>query len=529
MGKRKPVSLLKRQSHSNPGDASLLSKKAKKKLKADNPDAFPQPQNNKPRVWNPINETHRQAAHAVGRLLNADATGRDGVSLKSLTLAPHINNKKAVYAVTIETLKHVPVLEQLVERANVLAAAAGLTSPVAYVLIRELLWGSEELQPLGPAEKAILSLETPLKEALESILTEANTIDVHELLPAVKLAAAAAERPRTARVNQLKISIEDALEILRNPPSSYQHSSNSKKWAKITAAVSVDKHLPELLVFPAGADLHDHPLVLEGSLILQSKASCMPARALDPQPGWQIVDACAAPGNKTTHLAALVSRTGEKSSNITNNKLVIAFDKDPTRLKRLQENADRAGAGGIIEARRGDFLAVNPTEADFKNVSAVLLDPSCSGSGTVFSRMDHLLPSAASKAVGAEAVAYKDERVVALANFQTTALRHALTFPAVKRVVYSTCSLHAEENEKVVAGVLEDAQSKGFELITALPAWPRRGEPGWGLSDDDAAKLVRTDPLEDGTDGFFVALFERKTIEKKEKIKREKKKKNKEI
>ncbi|KAG7671161.1 hypothetical protein Ndes2526B_g02378 [Nannochloris sp. 'desiccata'] len=511
MGKRKPVSLLKRQSAKTLGDAS--SKKAIKKLKTDDPGSINQPQNTQPRVLNPINDTHRQAAHAVGRLLNADATGRDGASLKSLTLAPHIVNKKAVYAVTIETLKHVPVLKQLVERGNVLAAARGLTSPVAYVLIRELLWGSEELQPLGPAEKAILGLETALKGSLDAILEDAGTTDINELLPAVKLAAAAAERPRTARVNILKISIQDALEWLHNPPD-YQ---NNRKWAKIGAAVTVDQHIPELLVFPAGADLHDHPLVLDGSLILQSKASCMPARALDPQPGWMIVDACAAPGNKTTHLAALVKERN------TTGKLVIAFDKDPTRLIRLKENADRAGSGDIIEARRGDFLAVDPTEADFKNVSAVLLDPSCSGSGTVFSRMDHLLPSAASKAVGAEAIAYKDDRVVALANFQTTALRHALTFPAVKRVVYSTCSLHAEENEKVVAGVLEDAKSKGFELIPALPTWPRRGERGWGLSDEDAAKLVRTDPLKDGTDGFFVALFERKNREKKEKKKEKKK------
>ena len=516
MGKRRPVSLLKRQTASNPTDA--LSKKAKKRLKAENPGVNT-PQNTPARVLNPINETHRQAAHAVGRLLHADATGRDGASLKSLTLAPHIVNKKAVYAVTIETLKHVPVLEQLVERANVLSPATpGLTAPVAYVLIRELLWGSEELQPLGPAEKAILALETPLKEALNAILEDANTADVNDLLPAVKLAAAAAQRPRTARVNQLKISIEDALDWLRKPPSLHKN----QKWTKACAAVTVDEHLPELLVFPAGADLHDHPLVLDGSLILQSKASCMPARALDPQPGWEVVDACAAPGNKTTHVAALVKE--EKSSHQKSKKLVIAFDKDPTRLKRLQENADRAGAGDIIDARRGDFLAVDPTEADFKNVSAVLLDPSCSGSGTVFSRMDHLLPSAASKAVGAEAIAYKDDRVTALANFQTTALRHALTFPAVKRVVYSTCSLHAEENEQVVAGVLEDAKSKGFELIPALPTWPRRGERGWGLEDEDAAKLVRTDPLEDGTDGFFVALFERKSgKKKKEKKKKEKK------
>jgi hypothetical protein len=43
--------------------------------------------------------------------------------------------------------------------------------------------------------------------------------------------------------------------------------------------------------------------VEQGALLLQSRASCMPAHALRPEPGWQVIDACAAPGNKTTHLA----------------------------------------------------------------------------------------------------------------------------------------------------------------------------------------------------------------------------------
>lgn len=71
-----------------------------------------------------------------------------------------------------------------------------------------------------------------------------------------------------------------------------------------------DGLLPDLLCFPPGTDLHDHPLVASGALVLQSKASCMPAHALAPQPGWAVVDGCAAPGNKTTHLAALMRNRG---------------------------------------------------------------------------------------------------------------------------------------------------------------------------------------------------------------------------
>lgn len=71
-----------------------------------------------------------------------------------------------------------------------------------------------------------------------------------------------------------------------------------------------DTLLPDLLSLPAGTALHDHPLVTCGSVVLQSKASCLPAHALAPEPGWTVVDCCAAPGNKTTHLASIMGNKG---------------------------------------------------------------------------------------------------------------------------------------------------------------------------------------------------------------------------
>lgn len=63
--------------------------------------------------------------------------------------------------------------------------------------------------------------------------------------------------------------------------------------------------------------------------------------------------------------------------------------------------------------------------------------------------------------------------------------------------------VHAEENEEVVRSVLPEARDRGWELGEALPGWQRRGLPLF----EGCEKLVRTDPVEDGTDGFFVALF----------------------
>ena len=89
---------------------------------------------------------------------------------------------------------------------------------------------------------------------------------------------------------------------------------------------------------------------------------------------------------------------------------------------------------------------------------------------------------------------------------QEAALRHALGFPALKRLAYSTCSIHQRENEDVVAAVLPMATAAGFRLVDPFPSWHRKGlessVEGW-------EKLVRTDAAEDGTDGFFVAVFER--------------------
>ena len=71
-----------------------------------------------------------------------------------------------------------------------------------------------------------------------------------------------------------------------------------------------------------------------------------------------------------------------------------------------------------------------------------------------------------------------DPRVVSTANFQTMALLHALKFPAAERVSYSTCSVHALENELVVKEVLPEAERLGYSLEVVMPGWHRRGLPG---------------------------------------------------
>ena len=159
------------------------------------------------------------------------------------------------------------------------------------------------------------------------------------------------------------------------------------------------------------------------------------------------MDACAAPGNKSTHAAALLRGRGK----------VLAVDRDAARLKILEERVREAKAADVVQAVRGDFLKLRHGGA-----RAILVDPSCSG--------------------GFEGEAASDGRVARLAEFQSKAFRAALTrFPRAERVSYSTCSLRVEEDEAVVAGALADAVGKGgWRLAPALPAWPRRGRPRAG-------------------------------------------------
>lgn len=445
----------------------------------------------------PVLEEHRQASRAIARLLESDAQSRNGASVKSLTLAPHISNKKAVYALTMETLKKLPLLEILIEQAGLLPSDTHgesenenksendrnttMAKAVMMVLVREMLWG-RGLQDshAGPAEQRVLNAKHTLLQLSATATARHQGLQTYR----EKMWKVASSRPRTGRVNTLKLSLQEALLHLGTALSS--------------KAVSVDPHLPDVLIFPPNTDLHDHPLVTSGSLILQSKASCIPAHVLSPHPGWTILDACAAPGNKTTHLASLMQGQGK----------IVAYDKDPKRLQRLKQNISMTGTDSLIEPRCTDFLSVDPST----HCDAILLDPSCSGSGTFLSRMDYLLPSAASQRDGEawnleSEAAYSDERVKSLASFQSAALRHALSFTSVQRIVYSTCSVYIEENEGVVASVLEEATALGFRLTRALPSWSRRGLPARGLDANDASMVLRTNPVEDDTDGFFVALF----------------------
>ena len=284
-------------------------------------------------------------------------------------------------------------------------------------------------------------------------------------------------------------------------------------------------------------------MVKNGELILQGKSSCMPAHCLlvneDERDGRDdmsaiferirqsdVIDACAAPGNKTTHLAALLDK---KNNTYNRGGKVFAFEKDHRRAQRLRDTVDLYGCSKTVVVAKKNFLEVDVNDAKYRNVRSILLDPSCSGSGTVQNRGDALMEYALkdgydddddddnrSEKIKREEEEENEEeqtrkkRVMSLQKFQLEALSHAMRFPGVLRISYSTCSIYREENEDVVQKVMPLAEELGFELAKCLPKWPRRGFAEV-LGTTEAAKVVRVNPFEgDDCEGFFVAVFQRK-------------------
>lgn len=224
-----------------------------------------------------------------------------------------------------------------------------------------------------------------------------------------------------------------------------------------------DPLVAEAYVLAGPFALEDSEAWARGRAMAQSRASMLPAHAVAPRPGERILDLCAAPGAKATHLAALTA----------NGARITSVELRPARAQALRDLARRMGAR--VEVVEGDARTV-ALDGPF---DAALVDPPCTGLGVLAARPDARWRR-------------REEAVAPLVELQRAVLDRALG--AVRpggRVVYSTCTLLAEENEEVVRASGAALDDLSAELPG--PAHPRL--PG----------TVLTLPGRDGTDGFFVA------------------------
>jgi 16S rRNA (cytosine967-C5)-methyltransferase len=202
--------------------------------------------------------------------------------------------------------------------------------------------------------------------------------------------------------------------------------------------------------------------IAKGLCYVQDPSTLAACELLAPEPGETVLDACAAPGGKTSYMAEMMQNTGR----------IVACDSSRPRLERLRENMHRLGVA-IAEQQRVDWLS-RPTQFSEGTFDRILLDAPCSNTGVIRRRVDvrwRLRP------LDFEEMPRKQRRI-----FETILplLKHGGT------IVYSTCSLEPEENELFAKRVA--AEIPGLELV----------------------ETRRCSPCETGTDGAFAAKFVKK-------------------
>ncbi|XP_029974357.1 28S rRNA (cytosine-C(5))-methyltransferase [Salarias fasciatus] len=408
-----------------------------------------------------------------------DKAERKQGALKTLVYDSKFSNIKQLFALVCETQKFSPVLQEIIEATKLLKHTK-LKLQLAKVLVYDLLMG-QGLKCGGSWKALMMKHRSRLQAELARRKVKLGVSRNEDLLPAGVQQTPGDRLPRYVRVNTLKTTVEDVVDYMKRDGFTYRGQALRLEDLTLKDREFVkDLHLPELLVFSPKAHFHDHFLYKAGHIILQDKASCLPAHLLSPPPGSRVIDACAAPGNKTSHLAAVMKNQGR----------LFAFDLDAKRLATMSTLLLRAGVT-CQQLANQDFLKVDPDSPQYQDVEYVLLDPSCSGSGMVCLRDNASTDKEKEK---------EEARLASLASFQLRCLNHGLRFPRLKRLVYSTCSVHSQENEEVVTACLQ--QNPGFRLVPLLAQWPERGlEP--------LSQCLRASTAKTRTHGFFVALLER--------------------
>ena len=234
-------------------------------------------------------------------------------------------------------------------------------------------------------------------------------------------------------------------------------------------------------------DIRDSALVANGQVFIQNAASWLPVFALDPQPGEQILDVCAAPGGKTSHIAALTDNQGR----------IWANDNSRARLAKLQANMQR------LNAHVEKYTLYDATQLARKlegeQFDRILLDAPCSGEGLM---------------------QYDQNR-----DFETWSVAHIKRLQQLQKriltqawqllnpggtLVYSTCTMAPEEDEAVVDYLLRSQPDArilpiSLELPGRIPTVKSWNNKQYAAEVQDCLRLVPSENIE----AFFVCKLQK--------------------
>jgi 16S rRNA (cytosine967-C5)-methyltransferase len=247
------------------------------------------------------------------------------------------------------------------------------------------------------------------------------------------------------------------------------------------AKVSPSEAAPQGVVLEGAGNAALHPLYQEGWYTVQDESSMLVGHLLAPKPGERGLDACAAPGGKTTHLAELMQNQGN----------LLACDIHPHKVKLIRDHAERLGIS-IIETRQADARELSGNETDAYDF--VLLDAPCSGWGVIRRKPDIKW----SKEPG---------EVKQLVQLQRQLLKAVAQLVKPGGVlVYSTCTLEPKENREQVEWFL--AKHPEFEWDASFADRLPDGVQRKARVEKGSVQIL---PHHLDSDGFFISRLRKKS------------------
>lgn len=274
-------------------------------------------------------------------------------------------------------------------------------------------------------------------------------------------------RNTTIRVNTIKYNIQDLMRYFKEKNIKFERVL----WYSDALIIknATEKEIQKLEIYE------------KGYIYLQSLSSMVPPLVLNPKKGEKVLDLTAAPGSKTTQMAALMENEG----------YILANELDKIRSERLQYNVKSQGAE-IVEVINGRGEKIGNFYTEY--FDKVLLDTPCSGEGRFW--------------LG-KPMTYKDwslKKVNQLVKIQKKLFESA--YKATKRngiMVYSTCTINKEENEYILDWAINNFDIKLLEINLNIKEAIKGDNTGLNSSIDKAIKILPSKNME----GFFVAKIKK--------------------
>ena len=244
------------------------------------------------------------------------------------------------------------------------------------------------------------------------------------------------------RINSLKTDLNKFLNLLT------ERNINATVISQLSHGVALNSNPRSIKKLPGYSD---------GMWVVQDRSSQWVAPLLNPIKGEKILDACSAPGSKTTHLAELVNDDAE----------ILAVDRSEKRLKILQSNLERLNIKSVktLKADATSLIDIKPNLISY--FDKILIDAPCSGIGTFARNPDSRW-------------SLSKDKINQLVLLQERLLENI--FPLLKKngtLVYSTCTICPEENDLLIKRFL--SKNKEIKLDSERQILPRFDEPGDGF------------------------------------------------